>query len=131
MINVTLLMRTRRSTPAISTPSVKALRTVITIPNSMNAIRIDSSVKVVRILRRQMFIQIRGRNFTAGRFLPEHLSRDAAFFLRDPRHADRVSPSRSFCRDRRSTLAADQESHRWLFDRDRRWAHRTAEGWDR
>ena len=67
MIRLTLLMSTSRSSPAISTPNANELRIVIRMPNSRNAMKIDSSVKVVRNLRRQMFFQMSGRNFMPPR----------------------------------------------------------------
>src|SRR5688572_21301248 len=63
MISVTLLISTRRSRPATSTPKLKAVRIVISTPNSTKAMKIDRRVNVVRNLRRQMFFQTSGMNF--------------------------------------------------------------------
>ena len=47
----------------MSTPKLNAVRIVIRMPNSRNAMKIDSSVKIVRNFRRQRFFQTSGRNF--------------------------------------------------------------------
>ena len=56
MIRLILLISTSRSSPAISTPKLNAVRIVIRMPNSRNATKIDSSVKMVRIFRRQTLL---------------------------------------------------------------------------
>src|SRR5687767_9543621 len=129
-IRVTLLMSTRRSSPATSTPSVNAARTAITIPKSIKAMKIERSVKVVRILRRQIFIQIRGMNFMADRCLPEHPSPGGVFGGLDRPRSDRGSPLQSFCHDHDSAPAAEQGFLRWLYDPDHRSARRKAAALD-
>ena len=66
MMRLTLWISTSLSAPAISTPNVNEWRIVIRMPKSTNAMKIDSSVKIVRNFRRQMFFQTSGRNFMPG-----------------------------------------------------------------
>ena len=51
----------------MSTPKLNAMRIVIRIPKSRNAMKTESSVKVVRNFRRQTFFQMSGRNFMRHR----------------------------------------------------------------
>src|SRR3546814_15142587 len=54
----------RRSAPfALCPASAKLVRTPLSRPNSRNAARIDSRVRMVRVLRRNSSDQIRGRYF--------------------------------------------------------------------
>ena len=75
MMRLTLWISTSRSAPAISTPNVNDWRIVIRMPNSTNAMKIDSSVKIVRNFRRQMFFQTSGRNFMPTSLVSTPLSR--------------------------------------------------------
>ena len=52
-----------RSAPAIVTPAPNATRIAIRMPNSTKATNTDSSVKVVRTLRRSRLRQTSGKNF--------------------------------------------------------------------
>src|SRR5690242_3863319 len=54
----------RRSAPAALLPALaKLVRTPSSMPNSRNAVRIDTSVRMVRVLRRHSAAQIRCRYF--------------------------------------------------------------------
>src|SRR5690606_19199001 len=54
----------RRSAPfALCPASAKLVRTPLSRPNSRNAARIESRVRIVRVLRRNSSDQIRGRYF--------------------------------------------------------------------
>ena len=66
MIRLILWIRIRRSRPARSTPSENAARIVIRMPNSRKAMKIESSVKVVRTLRRHRLFQIERQVLHAG-----------------------------------------------------------------
>ena len=63
MIKLTLWISTRRSRPAMSTPKLKAVRMVISRPNSRNATNTDSRVKIVRVFFRHRLLHSSGRNF--------------------------------------------------------------------
>ena len=91
MIRLILWISTRRSRPAMSTPKLKAPRIVIRIPNSRNATKTDSSVKMVRIFFRHRLLHSNGRNFMRAPLLPSTgPSRGAACAWRVPRRADRA-----------------------------------------
>ncbi len=47
----------------MSTPKLNAVRIVISRPNSRKAMKIDSSVKIVRTFFRHRLLQSSGRNF--------------------------------------------------------------------
>src|SRR5688572_23613989 len=61
----------RRSAPfALCPASAKLVRTPLSRPNSRNAARIDSRVRIVRVLRRNSSDQMRGRYFIAASWAP-------------------------------------------------------------
>ncbi len=82
MIRLTLWISTSRSSPAISTPKVNAVRIVISRPNSRNATKIESSVKIVRNFFRHRLLQRSGRNF-----MPRFLHELALFEVQRPLRA--------------------------------------------
>src|SRR5262249_51365821 len=90
MINVTLLMSTSLSIPAISTPKLKAARIVITIPKRRKAMKIESKVNVVRIFRRHTFIQINGKNFMTRGLPTARPYRGEEYVARVPQRVGRV-----------------------------------------
>src|ERR1022692_2284332 len=64
-VNDILETVTSRSTPATPAPALaKALRTESSRPNSRKAASTDNSVKMVRVWRRNMALQIRWKYFT-------------------------------------------------------------------
>src|SRR5215510_13057225 len=56
-------LTTRRLTPAADGGALNAVRTASSMPNSRNAASTESSVKIVRVLRRNSAAQIRWKYF--------------------------------------------------------------------